>query len=65
MCDETFIRMEKGNVWRDARKNDRDEIVWPEVHKNGKGAITFGDVFGTGEKDGVRRDAPFLGELEE
>lgn len=37
----------------------------PEVLKNGKGAITFGDVVGTGEKDGVRRDAPFLGELEE
>ena len=51
-------------TWR-TRKNDRDEIVWPEVYKNGKGAITFGDVVGTGEKDSVRRDAPFFGDLEE
>ena len=39
--------------------------MWPEVLKNGKGAITFGEVVGTGEKDGVRRDAPLFGELEE
>ena len=33
--------------------------------KNGKGAITFGDVVGTGKKAGVGRDTPFLGELKE
>lgn len=39
--------------------------MWPEGLKNGKGAITFRDVVGTGEKDDVRREAPFLGKLEE